>query len=111
MHRDWWLPLANLHLVFEFDFFDFDTLEGCSSRTLKFNLAFCGTRAPPAAVAVGFDSLSCSDSCSPHRSGPMNVAAGLDYGISFSDHIHSRKGYVPVALWPVYPLLPRGVPY
>ena len=30
MHRDWWLPLANLHLVFEFDFFDFDTLEGCS---------------------------------------------------------------------------------
>ena len=43
--------------------------------------------------------------------GPMNVAAGLDYGISFLDHIHSWKGYVPVALWPVYPLLPRGVPY
>ena len=43
--------------------------------------------------------------------GPMNVAAGLDFGISFLDHIHSWKGYVPVALWPVYPLLPRGVPY
>ena len=36
--------------------------------------------------------------------GPMNIATGLD-------HIHSWKGYVPVALWPVYPLLPRGVPY
>ena len=40
---------------------------------------FVGHMPPPAAVAVGFDSLSCSDSCSPHRSGPMNVAAGLEF--------------------------------
>ena len=28
----------------------------------------------------------------------MNVAAGLDDGISFLDHIRSWKGYVPLAL-------------
>ena len=122
MHRDWWLPLANLQL--NFDFLDLTgthwrgalrerfvghvpPLQRRTGGVLLENVLW--DTCPPAAVAVGFDSLSCGDSCSPHRSGPMNVAAGLDYGISFSDHIRSSlEGVRASHFLRVYRLLPGG---
>ena len=128
MHRDWWLPLANLCLNFEFDLL---ILTGTHWRGALRD-RFVGY-VPPLQRHTGGVLLEnvLWDTCPPCScgswflilvieyfgflvliaAGPMNVAAGLDYGISFLDHIHSWKGYVPVALWPVYPLLPRGVPY